>query len=616
MTHIIVTGVPPNPNAPNPAEAAPPPRLEINTLIGEGKQWSLYIQALQAMYDTPQTEGASHFQLGGIHGLPYQPWEGSGTRQVAGSRSGGYCTHGTVLFPTWHRPYLAIYEQILQQHAVKIAKTYTEDTAAWIEAAEQLRMPYWDWASNPVPPAEVISMDYVTITTADGQETSVPNPLLSYRFNPMHPSIKATPFRVWPTTLRHPTPNAESDVDELIDALGTDIARETIRDNTFNLLIRTKSWPAFSYRGVGDGGSSANSIEAIHDGIHVRVGGEGHMGDPAVAAFDPIFYLHHANVDRIFALWQAINPSVWVSQGPGGRGTFSLPASTPQNRETDLTPFWNGANTYWDSNDCREFQTKLGYTYPEFVGLDLQDQTAVRAAISTRVNELYGDGTRQNFAFAAAAAPSVSASAAELVNETPATHSAPAAAMRLFALPSRARAGQAPVPEPASASANESTYTDWTARVHVSRDAAGCSFAVLIFLGPVPEDPAQWCTSESYVGAHYVFTNSQAEQCANCRDTADALVEGFVHLNKAIAARSGLNSFDPDVVEPYLKENLAWRVLKVDRTSCQLSEVPSLQVIVIATPMGFDEGEVFPHAGTGRHCHEITEGQPGGYHPH
>ncbi|KAG8942201.1 hypothetical protein FRC00_011944 [Tulasnella sp. 408] len=186
--------------------------------------------------------------------------------------------------------------------------------------------------------------------------------------------------------------------------------------------------------------------------------------------------------------------------------------------------------------------------------------------------------------------------------------------MSLFALPARARAAQAPVPAPASA--YESTYTDWTARVHVNKYAAGCSFSVLIFLGPVPDDPSQWRTSESYVGAHHIFLNAQPEECENCRKTADAQVEGFVHLNKAIAARSGLNSYDPEVVEPYLKENLAWRILKVDRTTSQASEVPSLQVIVIATPMGFDEGEVFPHAGTGRHCHEITEGQPGGYHPH
>ncbi|KAG8917102.1 hypothetical protein FRC00_014036 [Tulasnella sp. 408] len=217
MSRIIVTGVLPNPGAPNSSQTAPPARLEINTLIADEKQFSLYIQGLQRMYDTPQTQSASHFQLGGIHGVPFEPWEGVGTTQAPGSRFGGYCTHGTVLFPTWHRPYLAVYEQILHQHAVDIAKTYTVNTVAWILAAEQLRLPYWDWASDSVPPAEVISMDQVIITAPNGQRTTVPNPLLGYRFNPLHQALRA-PYARWPTTLRHPdidSQNAQSNVDEM-----------------------------------------------------------------------------------------------------------------------------------------------------------------------------------------------------------------------------------------------------------------------------------------------------------------------------------------------------------------------------------------------------------------
>ncbi len=39
--------------------------------------------------------------------------------------------------------------------------------------------------------------------------------------------------------------------------------------------------------------------------VHNTVGGNGgHMTYPEVAAFDPIFFLHHANVDRLLALWQ------------------------------------------------------------------------------------------------------------------------------------------------------------------------------------------------------------------------------------------------------------------------------------------------------------------------
>lgn len=60
-----------------------------------------------------------------------------------------------------------------------------------------------------------------------------------------------------------------------------------ITSSTYGMLTRVHTWPAFSSHTVGDGGSSSNSIEAIHDGIHVFVGGNGQMSDPSVAG---LFY--------------------------------------------------------------------------------------------------------------------------------------------------------------------------------------------------------------------------------------------------------------------------------------------------------------------------------------
>jgi tyrosinase len=49
------------------------------------------------------------------------------------------------------------------------------------------------------------------------------------------------------------------------------------------MLTRVHDWAAFSNHTAGDGGSTSNSLEAIHDGIHVDVGGAGQMANPAVA---------------------------------------------------------------------------------------------------------------------------------------------------------------------------------------------------------------------------------------------------------------------------------------------------------------------------------------------
>ena len=47
---------------------------------------------------------------------------------------------------------------------------------------------------------------------------------------------------------------------------------------------------------------SAN-IESIHNLIHLRIGGRGHMGNLITAPYDPIFWILHANVDRLTAMF-------------------------------------------------------------------------------------------------------------------------------------------------------------------------------------------------------------------------------------------------------------------------------------------------------------------------
>jgi tyrosinase len=46
----------------------------------------------------------------------------------------------------------------------------------------------------------------------------------------------------------------------------------------------------------------SNQLQSIHDGVHGWVGGD--MGVIATSAFDPIFWSHHAMIDRIWYLWQ------------------------------------------------------------------------------------------------------------------------------------------------------------------------------------------------------------------------------------------------------------------------------------------------------------------------
>ena len=117
MSHFVITGA-----------SAPSNRLEINDLVKDEKLFSLYIQALGMtneffpyfsyllipfvadMSARSQSDVTSFFQVGGIHGLPFTPWDDANGKSLGNNQWGGYCTHGSVLFPTWHRPYVLLYE--------------------------------------------------------------------------------------------------------------------------------------------------------------------------------------------------------------------------------------------------------------------------------------------------------------------------------------------------------------------------------------------------------------------------------------------------------------------------------------------------------------------------
>ncbi|KAI0822060.1 tyrosinase [Trametes gibbosa] len=613
-------------------DAMAPNRIEINDFVKDEKMFSLYVQALQAMMDTPQDDPRSFFQIASIHGLPYMPWNGVGEDYPG--EAAGYCTHGSILFPTWHRPYVALYEQILQKHAVRIAQKYIFDECCWRQTAASLRQPFWDWAKNAVPPPEVISMEWITIVTPDGRRTRVKNPLLRYKFDPVDRSF-AKPFSTWPVTVRYPTregPGAQDDVEALIVTLQANQADLTSK--IYNLLTRVHSWSAFSCHTPGDDGSASNSLEAVHDAIHDCVGGAGHMGDPAYAAFDPIFMMHHCQVDRLLSLWSALNPDVSVSEASAHGGTFTIPAHSIVDGTTELTPFRSTQSTFWTSHETLgPCPTHLGYSYPEFNGLISKDKEAIYAHIAGVVNVLYApQKLRHYLSLLAAKQPreilwKEEKPSAVLQKARGRRHSwievytAPeplldddaddttSEYLMLFPYP-HINGTTAPGRHTSHRASGAGQLWDWSVRIRARKHDLGRSFSVLVFLGAgssgIPVDPAEWYSAPTYVGAHHAFVNSASRRCANCRRQADVIVEGFVHLNEAIekhwhadagvGGRAGTRALDealnPEDVKPFLSRELGWRVRRNDGIAVSLESLPFLEVMVVAQPF------LFPEAGS------------------
>jgi tyrosinase len=87
-----------------------------------------------------------------------------------------------------------------------------------------------------------------------------------------------------------------------------------------------------------------------HDNVHIYMSGD--MGNPDTAAADPIFYVHHSNIDR---LW-----NLWLAQG-GGRHD---PLSTSSWRNKSYTFFdENGNPVVMKTCDILRCAEQLNYTY-------------------------------------------------------------------------------------------------------------------------------------------------------------------------------------------------------------------------------------------------------------
>ncbi|KAL2672721.1 hypothetical protein Neosp_013435 [[Neocosmospora] mangrovei] len=130
-------------------------RKELREFKKDEYAWNLYLLGLWQFQLMPQDKLLSYFQIAGIHGLPYQAWPKDDpelpklARGEDGQKFRGFCTHSSILFLTWHRPYLALFESLLGDAMMHVAKQFTpkEDRQKYIDAAEAFRMPFWGWYS-------------------------------------------------------------------------------------------------------------------------------------------------------------------------------------------------------------------------------------------------------------------------------------------------------------------------------------------------------------------------------------------------------------------------------------------------------------------------------------
>ncbi|KAK4631916.1 Tyrosinase [Fulvia fulva] len=372
-------------------------RLEVSDMFtNRPDQWTLLILAMEKFQSGGESNLTSYYAVSGIHGVPREEWDG--VRQCDTCHGAdGYCTHDSVLFPAWHRVYMVFFERLFLEIAQEIADSYPPGPLRrrMQKAVESLRWPYWDWAAKPegdhcLP--EFLSAQQINITGQNGDET-IDNPLYSYKF--VDPSkLYYAPFNQWHSTLRYPNSNnADVSGDEQSVVNAFDSVRQTLQDQVYSLLANCDNYLYFSNDAPGGTyAKCANSLEQIHNSVHTTGGGPGskdvsggHLTYLPLAAFDPIFWFHHCQVDRIFALWQTIYPNSYGADQVAPHHTWTIPEGSTQGIDSDLTPFRDSPNSFWTTRKVRDWQNTFGYTYPEFASTD-----GSRQAIINAVNGLYG----------------------------------------------------------------------------------------------------------------------------------------------------------------------------------------------------------------------------------
>lgn len=275
------------------------------------------------------------------------------------------CQHATWFFPPWHRGYLVALENILRG----IITNQLNGPSSWA-------LPYWNYLElskneNIIPPA----FTNLYPLLPDG----TPNPLIvPERYGPQGNG------NVYVEVGYDDDPNGVPEANDVCQW-------DTIYSGSDNNFYGGGETNSFNH----GGGSGTGDLEGNpHNWVHVMVGGQqnsnmqsGLMAVPATAALDPIFYLHHANIDRMWTAWNVTGNNSntddpnWLN-GPTAQGNrhFVMPTDssgtpwyyTPTNVQATTNIPYNGNPYFYNYNNLS--LTSFDNTPPQ----SLQGVLAVR----------------------------------------------------------------------------------------------------------------------------------------------------------------------------------------------------------------------------------------------
>ena len=297
-----------------------------------GNEWDesllWYARAVKELRRRPFADMTSWRYLAAIHGVSEQLWRHNGylasgetlPNTAAFQRQDkDQCQRHTWYFLPWHRGYLRAFEKIV---AAAIAK---------LNGPKDWALPYWNYNDEQNP-------NRLKLPPAFGST--------------MWPDRGTNPLYVAARYGRTGQSGKPIELDP--DA----VELETALTQASFVGVAKGGSPGFGGRRTAfqhsaqDDGDEGFVEHSPHDNVHGDIGGalnnvlnnrlaQGLMSNPSMAALDPIFWLHHANIDRLWEVWLKRRPghtnptqdTAWM-QGPAGDRPFVMPEPDNKTRTT------------------------------------------------------------------------------------------------------------------------------------------------------------------------------------------------------------------------------------------------------------------------------------------
>ncbi len=220
-----------------------------------------------------------------------------------------YCPHGDWYFLPWHRAYVLMYENAARE----------------ITGNSEFAIPYWDWTVDRTMPE------------------AFTNPTYNGSPNPLYVDTRTLNTPYWPLS------------DETV---GPEVMESIYRETDFQLFGTSKNFMQtdLDMNWVVAGGGTQGILERNpHNNIHNWIGG---FMPTAGSPRDPVFMMHHCNIDRIWAYWNALGRSNLTGMSEFDQNLWLNMNYKDNFLTADGTPY---------SVISRDMQSTLahGYTYPD-----------------------------------------------------------------------------------------------------------------------------------------------------------------------------------------------------------------------------------------------------------